>query len=368
MSSITEKLHAKPVKVSVTEKPAVKSAHPKMDVSLAERTKILTLSQYTSKTQRQIAKIVGVNCSTVCRIVKKYRNSKNLSTNRKDQCGRKRKLTPDALKLLVDESVKSPRKDSLELKRNLESHAIFVSPRTVRRHLFNSGRIARRPVKKQFLTEKMKQQRLAWAHTYASWTKEDWRQVMFTDESQFCVQGQRSQYVRRSRKEEITVAHMDQYQKHPQKRMYWGCMTYHGVGSISPIYGNMNALKYMELLTVKLQDDFNEAFPTGTGIYQHDLAPCHRAKKVKKLFLANGVRVLDWPGNSPDLTPIENLWAIMKRELQKSDCSTLEKLNQAILDMWYDDTKLNQHCANLIDSMPQRVSKLIQKGGGHIKY
>jgi len=58
----------------------------------------------------------------------------------------------------------------------------------------------------------------------------------------------------------------------------------------------------------------------------------------------------------------------MKRELQKTDCSTIEKLNQAIIDIWYDDTKLNQHCANLIDSMPKRVNQLILKGGGHIKY
>ena len=49
------------------------------------------------------------------------------------------------------------------------------------------------------------------------------------------------------------------------------------------------------------------AFPDGGGIFQPDLAPCHSAKKVQKVLQENGIKVLKWPGNSPDLNPIENL-------------------------------------------------------------
>ena len=57
-----------------------------------------------------------------------------------------------------------------------------------------------------------------------------------------------------------------------------------------------------------------------------DLAPCHTSKKVTKFFADNDIRVLEWPGNSPDLNPIENLWAIIKQRLRGKDCTTIEKL------------------------------------------
>lgn len=42
------------------------------------------------------------------------------------------------------------------------------------------------------------------------------------------------------------------------------------------------------------------------GIFQQDIAPCNTSKKGKNLFKQNVIKVLDWPGNSTDLSPIEN--------------------------------------------------------------
>ncbi len=49
-------------------------------------------------------------------------------------------------------------------------------------------------------------------------------------------------------------------------------------------------------------------------IFQQDLAPAHIAKGTKSWFNDNGVTVLDWPANLPDLNPIEILWGIVKRK------------------------------------------------------
>ena len=80
-----------------------------------------------------------------------------------------------------------------------------------------------------------------------------------------------------------------------------------------------------------------KVFPNGKGILQQDLATCHTSKKVKKFMVKNNIKTLKWPGNSPDLNPIENLWAIVKKRLRKHDCTTKTKL---ILQIWIEDTEI----------------------------
>ena len=345
-----------------------RSVNIKMDINIPTRTKVITLHQYTTKSLKEISLIVGVSKTSVQRIIKKAMVSGNLESKRKGHCGRRTKAGPEAMQMLIRESETHPRDTSTKLRNYLATLGTQVSSRTVRRYLLKAGRRARRPLKKQLLTEEMKHKRLAWAQTYKEWTEEDWRKVLFSDESHFLVQGQRSQYVRRSKNEEITEEHMNQSVKNPEKQMFWGSFSYNGVGSLYPIEGIMNADKYMQVINNKIQNDMEDAFPNGEGIFQQDLAPCHRAKKVKKLFFEKGIQLLDWPGNSPDLNPIENLWAIVKLEAQKRDCTTLAKMTRAIIDIWFCEPKMKQHCSKLIDSMPERVRQVIQKQGGHIRY
>ena len=76
----------------------------------------------------------------------------------------------------------------------------------------------------------------------------------------------------------------------------------------------------------------------------------------------------DWPGNSPELSPIENLRATIKRKLSKYDCSTKTSLIEAIIRIGYHNEELKKMCCNLVHSMPKRVSMAIKSKEGHIKY
>uniref|UniRef100_A0A3Q3QW79 Tc1-like transposase DDE domain-containing protein n=1 Tax=Monopterus albus TaxID=43700 RepID=A0A3Q3QW79_MONAL len=89
--------------------------------------------------------------------------------------------------------------------------------------------------------------------------------------------------------------------------MFWGCFSYYGIGSLHPVEGMMRSPQYIEILRRKVAPELIKLFPDGSGVFQQDLAPCHTSKQVKNFFEENQINTLDWPGNSPDLNPIENL-------------------------------------------------------------
>ncbi len=69
-------------------------------------------------------------------------------------------------------------------------------------------------------------------------------------------------------------------------------------------------------------------------IFQQDLAPAHTAKGTKSWFNDHGVTVLDWPANSPDLNPIENLWGLVKRKMRDTRPNNADELKATVKETW----------------------------------
>ena len=100
---------------------------------------------------------------------------------------------------------------------------------------------------------------------------------------------------------------------------------------------------------------------------KHDGAACHKAKVIAKWLGEQNSDILGpWPGNSLDLNPIENLWSILKRRVDKQKPTNSDKLQALIMQEW---AAISQDVAQkLIDSMPGRIAEVLKKKGQHCKY
>jgi transposase len=90
--------------------------------------------------------------------------------------------------------------------------------------------------------------------------------------------------------------------------MAWAAISESGERKITFTEGTIKADNYIEILNENLLD--MEAIEN--CLFMHDLAPAHRAKKTSRWFDEYDIELFTWVAHSPDLNPIENVWAYLK--------------------------------------------------------
>ncbi len=69
---------------------------------------------------------------------------------------------------------------------------------------------------------------------------------------------------------------------------------------------------------------------------------------------------------SPDLNPIEHMWGILKRKVEKQHVSNIQQLRDVIVEEWMRMPATT--CAALVNSMPRRIKAVLDNNGAPTKY
>ncbi len=134
----------------------------------------------------------------------------------------------------------------------------------------------------------------------------------------------------------------------------WGCISAYGMGSLHVLEGTMNAERYIKGLEQHM-------LPFRWRLFQKNNAKSHTAAITTAWLHSRRVRVLNWPACSPDLSPIENIWHIIKQKIRQRRPQTLQQLKTYIRQEW--DQIPTPKLQKLITSMPRRLQSVLKRRG-----
>jgi transposase len=329
--------------------------------------KIINLEYDNGMKQIDIAKKYKVAQSTVSNIILE-KKKKGFVTGHNLGAGRKRKTTSRDERILQRLVRKNGFTTVNDYKEKLETSNINISKSTIERRLKEYGFKKYVPLCKPQLSSKQRKRRVEWARKYVMKGEEFWNKVIFSDESSFVLPIGENGKIWRKKGEGLKPQNTTRSLKHPASQMLWGCMTSQGLGRKIFVKGMINSLKYQEILSEGLLFTLEDIHSHGEWIFQQDLASPHSSKSTHKWFLDNDINTLEWPANSPDLNPIENVWNRIKFMIRKTKPlpRTKQELQDLISKLWEDFSP--NFCENLIKTMPKRCREVIKSKGYPTKY
>ena len=146
------------------------------------------------------------------------------------------------------------------------------------------------------------------------------------------------------------------------EKSWTGVTSSMGVCKICRVEGNINSLKYQEVLAASYIPNHKRG-----QILQQDGAPLHTSISTSKFLKAKKIKGLqEWPAQSPDMNIIEHVWGRMKEEAWKTKPKNLDELWEACKTAFFAifDDFINK----LYESLLNHMDAVLQAHGSHTRY
>ena len=157
--------------------------------------------------------------------------------------------------------------------------------------------------------------------------------IVFSDESTVCVNLKKPGIWRkRGFYPEESFYIKDQK---PVSVMIWGAIGPGGWKSkLIKVVGHVNSKKYIQIVDDSGVVQFILHGWGGRCYYQQDNAPSHSSLYSRAHLARRFPFILTWPAKSPDLSPIEQIWAWIKRQIAGRSFRNKDELFAAIEELW----------------------------------
>lgn len=247
---------------------------------------------------------------------------------------------------------------------------VELTSKTAAAILRKRGLQRRVAVRKPLLSKAAKERRLQWGKRHQRFRFVDWKRVIFSDEKIFRTDNNRkSLLVTRTKSEKFKSSCIQHTVKHGLQVHVWGGVGWRGVTPLKLVRGGLNAAKYQQEIVNDIRHVARQVAPSRCRIlFQQDQAPAHRAATTLRFFAQQRVELLPWPGNSPDMNIMENLWAQVATRVNKHHTlpRNENELFTRVQQAWQEVSL--QSVQKLFSSIPKRIKELIKAKGGPTNY
>ncbi|CAJ0966938.1 unnamed protein product [Ranitomeya imitator] len=306
---------ALPFGVAVAPRVFTKIMVEDMEISVQELQSILNRIMSKRQSVRKIGKTFESVPKCSGKTIKRYKETGSHEDSPRK--GRARVTSASEDKFIRVTSLRNRRLTAAQIREQVNatqgSSSRYISTTTVKRRLCAAGLHGKIAARKPVLRTGNKQKRLVWAKEHKEWTLDQWKSVLWSDESKFEIFGSNHRVFVRCRKGE----RMDSTWLVPTVKhggggvMVWGCFAGDTVGDLFKIEGILNQHGYHSILQ-------QHTIPSGlrlvgpSFIFQQDNDPKHTSRLCKGYLTkkeSDGVlRQMTWPPQSPDLNPVEMVW------------------------------------------------------------
>ena len=148
--------------------------------------------------------------------------------------------------------------------------------------------------------------------------------------------------------------------------MYWACFAASGPGRLVKVEGTMDKHQYVDILENNLKVSARELNLGRRWSFVQDNDSKHTSKLATSWFKNNKIKVLEWPAQSPDLNPMENLWRKFKLKVMERKPSNIKQLDEVCQEEWKNLSV--DECTRLVENYQKRLREVLARKGYTIDY